>query len=254
MCGDKDTTVVLYAFVVKHQEATRRHLARFKAAIQNAGPNAEGQLRPNPGWLPLHPDQRRGHEAPARLNTQHRTDGTHITRPHASGHHQPKKAALKRPASDDNLKHASTLKAAKSYHRIVAGLNNMSLRERKGQPPPPPSPAKVHQPAPVAGSTSNLRPGHTSSQDTSGNHPRMVRGHPTWRTRQLARGRAETPTAPAEPQPLREAAAGDEGCGSHAQGQGVWETQCDRDSGPSSFAECTSDETLKSSRASGAGI
>lgn len=44
----------------------------------------------------------------------------------------------------------------------MVGLNNMSLRERKNQPPPPPPPPKVHQPAPVAG-TSNLRPGHTSS-------------------------------------------------------------------------------------------
>lgn len=38
--------------------------------IKEAGPNAQGQLRSNPGWLPLHPDQRRGHEAPGRLPGQ----------------------------------------------------------------------------------------------------------------------------------------------------------------------------------------
>jgi hypothetical protein len=138
---------------------------------------AEGQLRPNPGWLPLHPDQRRGHEAPARLNTQHRTDGTHITRPHAPGHHQPKKAALKRPASDDNLRHTSTLKAAKSHQRIVAGLNNMSLRERKGQPPPP-SPRKCTDPH-LWRAPATSDPGTSRRQDMSGKHPRTGRRHPT---------------------------------------------------------------------------
>lgn len=53
----------------------------FKAAIEKAGPNAQGQIRPNPGWLPLHPDQRRGHEAPARLNTQTQADGSPFKRP-----------------------------------------------------------------------------------------------------------------------------------------------------------------------------
>ncbi|KAF9463952.1 hypothetical protein BDZ94DRAFT_1321495 [Collybia nuda] len=46
------------------------YTSAFKQTIQKGGPGAQGQLRPNPGWLPLHPGQQRGHEAPARLNSQ----------------------------------------------------------------------------------------------------------------------------------------------------------------------------------------
>ena len=136
-------------------------MANFKAAIKRAGPNSQGQLRPNPGWLSLHPGQRRGHEAPARLNTQHRADGTDFTQP-ALGPPHSKKAVSKGAAAKSDSQHAAgSSKAAGSYTPSEVGPNKMGLRERKGKPQPPPAPPKAHQPARTAG-TSNLRPGRVA--------------------------------------------------------------------------------------------
>ncbi|KAF8959789.1 hypothetical protein BDZ97DRAFT_1922588 [Flammula alnicola] len=65
----------------KESQREGGRLTGFKNAITEAGPNARGQLRANPGLLSLHPDQRRGHEAPARLNTQTLADGSPFKKP-----------------------------------------------------------------------------------------------------------------------------------------------------------------------------
>jgi len=62
----KTTTVEYLPEYESHLES--KSAATFKAAIKKG--NGKGQLRPNPGWLPIDPSQRRGHEAPARLNSQ----------------------------------------------------------------------------------------------------------------------------------------------------------------------------------------
>jgi len=47
------------------------HLSALAKAMKKEGKdNVLAQLRPNRGWLPLNRDQQRGHEAPARLNSQ----------------------------------------------------------------------------------------------------------------------------------------------------------------------------------------
>ncbi|KAF8066892.1 hypothetical protein FPV67DRAFT_1214288 [Lyophyllum atratum] len=119
------------------------HASSFKKKIQELGTSGKGQLRPNPGWLPLHPDQQRGHEAPARLGTQ-----------------------TIRPTSSD-VKKSTTRKAAPvSDHQLGKGYtpklqgSEMTLRKRPGKdapPPPPPSKEKKSKDAP-----NNLRPGQVS--------------------------------------------------------------------------------------------
>lgn len=52
-------------------------LGASKSAIEKGGGRRVGRLVPNPGWLPIDPNQRLGHEAPARLgSSQPKVDST----------------------------------------------------------------------------------------------------------------------------------------------------------------------------------
>lgn len=153
--------LILFSISLPSTDIEGGHIKSFRKKIEKVGPNAQGQIRPNPGWVPLHPGQRRGHEAPARLNTQHHADGTHFTEPSKQVPNLPKKAAMKRSDAKSDSKHASLSKSTESYTPAEVGPNKMNLRERIGKPAPLPQPLKVHRPTPAPGA-SNLRPGHVA--------------------------------------------------------------------------------------------
>ncbi|KAG6816127.1 hypothetical protein H0H93_008504 [Arthromyces matolae] len=113
----------------------------LKSTMDNIGPNAQAKLRPNPGWLPLHPDQHRGHEAPAQLKSQTKRSGAYSS---------PKDASLKMKESGAKRKEAH-----KAGYTPQSG--SMTLRHREGKADPkntaPTNDRKVK-------GESNLRPGY----------------------------------------------------------------------------------------------
>ncbi|KAG6806910.1 hypothetical protein H0H93_002247, partial [Arthromyces matolae] len=44
--------------------------SKLARIMKDGGSNSKAKLRPNPGWLPLDPNQHRGHEAPGKLNSE----------------------------------------------------------------------------------------------------------------------------------------------------------------------------------------
>jgi len=129
------------------------HTSAFKAVIEKAGPNAQGQLRPNPGWLPLHPDQRRGHEAPARLGTQNLRPGYKVGSIIDSDGKKRAKIVPSDDASAINVKKQSKSEGKKAqrststaeYTPVIKNTDGSekSLRTRKGkEAPPPPAPPR----------------------------------------------------------------------------------------------------------------
>lgn len=113
-------------------------LGGAKKAIEAGGKGAKGQLRANPGWLPLDPTQRRGHEAPARLNSQ-----TFNGKEPAKKQSKPK---VEKPEHKPE-----------GYTPVTA--SGVELRHRKGRDPPPPQEPKTPPRKKPTGSGTNLQEG-----------------------------------------------------------------------------------------------
>ncbi|PPQ72854.1 hypothetical protein CVT24_001182 [Panaeolus cyanescens] len=118
----------------------------LKRIMEESG--AKGQLRANPGWRPLSPNQRIAHEAPARLGSESRNPPDANAAP-------PKK---QKPKADPRVKEEEERRKAEGY--IPTTASGTTLRHRKGQLPPPEPIKKDKKPKPKDESETNLIKGH----------------------------------------------------------------------------------------------
>ncbi|KAG6849821.1 hypothetical protein H0H93_004770 [Arthromyces matolae] len=119
-------------------------LSQLAAIMKKEGPDALGQLRPNPGWLPLDHDQRRGHEAPARLNSETRKPSNKPMKPSDK---------LKK----DKVKKVEITRKKMQKAGYTPRAGNMKLRHRKQMDDPKKRVPRKQKKLKVSGAN-NLRP------------------------------------------------------------------------------------------------
>ncbi|KAF9465329.1 hypothetical protein BDZ94DRAFT_391956 [Collybia nuda] len=214
----KHSTSTTVEYLPEHESRKYKeggYTSQFKEAIKKGGPNAKGQLRPNPGWLPPHPGQQRGHEAPARLNSQ-------TFRPNAGSSSTP-------GPSKDKQKQNKAMPPPPPPGEGYTPQGRPGLRHREGKAAPPPPPPKREKSAAGPSGQTNLRPGRvvpaghvwkpTDGQNspshagappplsgTEQRHPPRPQNHDQYMKQKEEKQKQTRPTSPAPPTDPKHAA------------------------------------------------